>query len=124
MAGGGQHVARAVSDHDRSTRIDLFHPDDVIDQEALVVEGALEIRPVDALEQVGETDVLVLPSVMRESYSLLTREALARGVPVLTSDSVGPEEVVRDGVNGLVVPSGDATVLAAAMRRLCLRRGC
>jgi glycosyltransferase involved in cell wall biosynthesis len=37
---------------------------------------------------------------------------------VVTSDCLGPEEVVRDGVNGLVVPTGDAETLADAMRSL------
>jgi len=61
------------------------------------------------------TDVLLIPSVMRESHSLLTREALLRGVPVITSDSLGPEEVVEPGRNGLVVGTGDPEALAAAM---------
>jgi glycosyltransferase involved in cell wall biosynthesis len=78
------------------------------------------------------TDVLVVPSVMRETYSLITREALGAGIPVITSDSLGPEEVIRDGVNGVVVPSADAEALADALSRLIddsafvdrLRAGC
>jgi hypothetical protein len=69
---------------------------------------------------------------MRETHSILTREALTAGVPVLTTDSLGPEEVVDDGRNGLVVPSDDPASLAAAMGRLVrdpallarLRDGC
>lgn len=69
-----------------------------------------------ALDDVlAATDVLVIPSLMRESHSLLTREALLRGVPVITSDSLGPEEVVDHGRNGLVVPTGDPEALAEAM---------
>jgi hypothetical protein len=63
-------------------------------------------------------DVLVLPSIARESFSLAAREALAAGLAVITSDCLGPEEVVVDGVNGLVVPTGDAVALAAAMTTL------
>ncbi len=63
-------------------------------------------------------DVLVVPSVMQETYSILTREALGAGVPVLTTTCLGPEEVVEDGVNGLVVPQDDPGALAAAMGRL------
>lgn len=66
----------------------------------------------------ASADVLVLPSVARESYSLAAREALAAGLAVITSDCLGPEEVVVDGVNGLVVPTGDAVALAAAMTTL------
>ncbi|MEO7804441.1 MAG: glycosyltransferase [Actinomycetota bacterium] len=63
----------------------------------------------------GAADVLVVPSVMRESHSLITREALNRGLPVICSDSLGPEEVVIHGVNGLVVASADPVALANAM---------
>ena len=74
--------------------------------------------PSDLDAVLAATDVLVIPSVMRESHSLLTREALLRGVPVITSDSLGPEEVVEPGLNGLVVPTGDADALVAAMARV------
>lgn len=72
-----------------------------------------------ALDSVlGDADVLVVPSVMRESYSLLTREALGAGVPVITTDSLGPEEVIEEGRNGLIVPSADPAALGLAMRRV------
>jgi len=66
----------------------------------------------------AEHDVLVLPSVNRESHSILTREALLAGLAVVCTDTLGPEEAVVDGHNGLVVPAGDAESLAAALRRL------
>jgi glycosyltransferase involved in cell wall biosynthesis len=71
--------------------------------------------PGELDDVLAATDELVIPSVMRESHSLVTREALLRGVPVISSDSLGPEEVVVPGVNGLVVPTGDADALASAM---------
>ncbi|UCN15898.1 glycosyltransferase [Cellulomonas iranensis] len=63
-------------------------------------------------------DVLVLPSVMRESHSIVTREALAAGLAVVCTDTLGPEEVVEDGVNGVVVPAADAEALGTALARL------
>lgn len=84
--------------------------------------GAVRVVPpygpneLDAV--LADTDVLVLPSLMRESHSLLTREALLRGVPVITSDSLGPEDAVLSGVRGLVVPTGDAIALAGALARV------
>ena len=87
----------------------------------------VEVRPPfdhDDLDDVlAAADVLVVPSVMRESYSIVTREALLRGVPVVCSDSIGPEEVVEPGRNGLVVPTADAAALAAAMTRLASEPG-
>jgi glycosyltransferase involved in cell wall biosynthesis len=79
------------------------------------VQVAPPFAPADLDAVMGATDVMVLPSLMRESHSLLTREALLRGVPVITSDSLGPEDAVVPGGNGLVVPTGDEAALAAAM---------
>ncbi len=93
-----------------------------VDLEGVPVELADPFPPDELDTLLAQTDVLVVPSVMRETYSLVTREALTRGVPVLVTDTLGPEEVVHDGVNGLVVPAGDADALAAAMRSLVLDR--
>jgi glycosyltransferase involved in cell wall biosynthesis len=62
-------------------------------------------------------DALVVPSLMRESFSIVAREALLAGVPVICSDSGGPEEVVHHGSNGLVVESGNPAAWAAALAR-------
>jgi glycosyltransferase involved in cell wall biosynthesis/GT2 family glycosyltransferase len=96
------------------------------------VEAPPAYAPDDLDAVYGRADVLVVPSVMRESYSLVTREALTRGVPVVTTDCLGPEEVVNHEANGLVVPAADADALAHAMRRFVtdgellskLRQGC
>lgn len=75
--------------------------------------------PSDEVARVlSRYDVLLMSSVMLESYSLLTREALAAGCTVITGDNPGPTEVVRDVVNGLVVPRGDPEAFGNAMRRL------
>lgn len=73
----------------------------------------------EALEEVlAEHDVLVLPSIARESHSILTREALSAGLAVVCSDAPGPEEAVDHGRNGFVVPAGDIDALAASLRHL------
>ncbi|MEY2473007.1 MAG: hypothetical protein QOK28_2336 [Actinomycetota bacterium] len=83
----------------------------------LPIESVPSFAPADAADVWANTDVLLVPSIMRESHSLVTREALTAGVPVICTDTLGPEEVVEDGVNGLVVPAADADALADAMRR-------
>jgi glycosyltransferase involved in cell wall biosynthesis len=45
-------------------------------------------------------------------------DALACGRPVVTADSDGAREWLRDGENALLAPAGDAAALAAALRRL------
>jgi len=77
-------------------------------------------------------DVLVLPSYY-DVWGLVVNEAQAHGLPVIASDEVGAAaDLVDDGVNGFVVPTGSAPALARAMnevggwtvadRRRCLRR--
>ena len=79
---------------------------------------AAAYHPADTASVFGRHDVLVVPSVMRETHSLVTREALRHGLAVICTDTLGPEEAVRDAINGIVVPAGDATALADAMRSL------
>jgi glycosyltransferase involved in cell wall biosynthesis len=84
----------------------------------LPVELRSRYVPEELDELFTDTDVLLVPSVMRETYSIVTREALARGVPVIATDSLGPEEVVTHDRNGLVLPAGDADALANALSSL------
>ena len=81
---------------------------------------APSFAPADLSAVLARLDCLVVPSLMRESFSLVTREALAAGVPVITSDSGGPLEVVVPERNGLVFATGDDGDLAACMRRFVL----
>lgn len=64
-------------------------------------------------------DVLAFPSRYRlEGHPGAIIEAFGAGLPVIASDLPGPSEIVEDGVNGLVVKTGDAEAFAAAMTRL------
>jgi glycosyltransferase involved in cell wall biosynthesis len=60
--------------------------------------------------------VFVLPS-HGEGVPRSSLEAMASGRPVVTTDVPGCRETVRQGVNGFLVPRGDATALAAAMEQ-------
>lgn len=49
----------------------------------------------ESIEQVYyDMDVLIVPSVWKETFSLVTLEALSYGVPVIVSDNVGAKDVV------------------------------
>lgn len=48
------------------------------------------------IENVYEAmDVLIVPSVWKETFSLVTLEALSYGVPVIVSDNVGAQDIVK-----------------------------
>jgi phosphatidylinositol alpha-mannosyltransferase len=67
-----------------------------------------------------EADLLVAPSLGGESFGMVLTEAFAAATPVVASDIPGYADVVRDGVDGLLVPRGDAAALAGALRDLAL----
>ncbi|MFG2723476.1 stealth conserved region 3 domain-containing protein [Streptomyces sp. NPDC048416] len=60
----------------------------------------------------------VLPS-RNEAFPLVLLEVFAAGVPVVAYDIVtGPAEIIRHGVDGLLVPAADKDSLAASMAKL------
>jgi glycosyltransferase involved in cell wall biosynthesis len=61
-------------------------------------------------------DATILSSTW-ENFPHTVVEALAVGTPVLAMEAGGVGEVVRDGVNGLLVPAGDTRALGEAVRR-------
>lgn len=67
------------------------------------------------------TDVFVLPSY-REGLSRATLEAMAMGLPIITSDAPGCRQTVDDGVTGYIVKVQSATALAEAMRHFITNR--
>ena len=58
--------------------------------------------------------VLVLSS-LRESFGNVVAEALAHGLAVVSTDAVGPVEILDHGRYGCIVPVGDIEALARAM---------
>jgi glycosyltransferase involved in cell wall biosynthesis len=62
-------------------------------------------------------DVFALTS-LSEAASLTILEAMASRLPVVVTAVGGNPEMVRDGIDGLLVPRGDANAVAAAILRL------
>ncbi|MBN8481974.1 MAG: glycosyltransferase, partial [Xanthomonadales bacterium] len=62
-------------------------------------------------------DVFVLSS-LSEGYSIALLEACASALPIVATHVGGNAEIVRDGINGLLVPPRDRGALAASMRAL------
>ena len=72
------------------------------------------------LAELARADVLCAPSLGGESFGMVITEGLAAGTPVLASDIPGYRDVLRDGVDGQLVPVGDPLALAQALRELAL----
>jgi glycosyltransferase involved in cell wall biosynthesis len=67
--------------------------------------------------RMASADVFVFPSLF-EGSAVVTYEALASGLPCIVTPSAG--SIVRDGVEGLIVPERNPEALALAMERLGL----
>lgn len=62
-------------------------------------------------------DVFALSSI-REGYSIALLEACAAALPIVATDVGGNREIVRENINGHIVPAGDAPALAVALSSL------
>ncbi len=92
-----------------------------LEQQALSLRLAPRVQFVGQVEDVGSllaaADAVLLPSRW-EGLPLVLLEAMARGRPIVASSVGGVPDVVQDGVNGTLVPPGDAAALAAALEQL------
>ena len=70
----------------------------------------MEVRPYYAA-----ADALVFPSY-REGFPNVVLEAGAMGLPSIVTDINGCNEVIEEGVNGVIIPSKDADALYDAMK--------
>ena len=74
----------------------------------------------EAIRRIARSSVFVLSSRSEGMPNALI-EAMAAGVPcVATRCEMGPEELIEDGVNGLLVPVDDAKAMANAICRILL----
>jgi glycosyltransferase involved in cell wall biosynthesis len=88
--------------------------------EGWVREGLIEWwgQQTDMPGVYARSHVVCLPSYYGEGVPRALIEAAACGRPIVTADTPGCREVVRHGVNGLLVPPRTAAPLADALRQL------
>lgn len=72
----------------------------------------------DASERLAGAAVSLITSV-REAFGMPILESMSRGTPVVSYDiDYGPRHIIRDAVNGFIVPSGDEVKLGDRIRLL------
>ena len=117
-------MARVVEQHPESILVLAGKGDDKGDEETKLrerVEGlGLEDRVrflgwrADVDEIMASFDIFVLPS-LNEGMGRVLVEAMAAGLPIVASRVGGIPDLVKDGQNGLLVPSEDAAALGKAI---------
>ena len=85
----------------------------LLDHEGVDVAG--RVTDDEKWRLLGQADVLCAPSLGGESFGMVLTEAFASSTPVVASDIAGYRDVVRDGVDGVLVPGGDAAALGEAL---------
>jgi glycosyltransferase involved in cell wall biosynthesis len=127
------HVGRLAREKDTATLVEAFvrARAALCDDAAFCVAGdgpeagvvraalpwALHLGFLERSELAGlyaDADLFVFPSPT-ETCGLVALEAMAAGVPVIGAAAGGIRDNVRDGINGLTVPAGDATAFAGAI---------
>jgi glycosyltransferase involved in cell wall biosynthesis len=102
----------AGSGPDEAALIELARQLDV----RLLITG--DLAEAALADEYVKADVFALLSV-HETWGVVVNEAAASGLPLVLSERVGAaRDLLRDGENGFVVPSGDVAATAAALKRL------
>ena len=80
------------------------------------VDGLGPLEPSSVFDEMGRAAALVVPSICFEGFPVVVVEAYATGTPVIASRIGSLEEIVEDGVTGLLVVPGDPAALSERMR--------
>jgi glycosyltransferase involved in cell wall biosynthesis len=83
--------------------------------------GRIMVRPVVAAERMqelyAEHDIFLFPSLV-EGLPLVLLEAMATGMPVITTDTCGMADVVEHEFNGLLIPPANAAAIEEGILQL------
>jgi len=82
------------------------------------IEWLGTVTESDKIARLRAADVFCAPSLHGESFGIVLLEAMAASTPVVASNLPGYSNVARAGQDALLVPPGDSTALAGALRRV------
>lgn len=74
----------------------------------------------DVTAEFRNMHAFVLPSLFGEGMPMVVLEAMAAGVPVISTRVEGIPQAIRDGREGLIVEPNNADALAASIRRIAI----
>ncbi len=82
-------------------------------EEAVFLPGSVK----DIHKKIADAEIFVLSSNY-EGLSNALLEAMMMGLPCISTDCAGSNEIIQNNINGLLIPIGDTDKLAECMKRL------
>jgi glycosyltransferase involved in cell wall biosynthesis len=117
---GGPELLTAMCELPPNVELDVVTGSDVVGIPSDVtcrVHRGLKPRAAELIDLYRRADIFALPS-RGDCLPQVLAEAAAAGLPLVATPTGAVPEIVRDGVNGFLVPVGSAAELASALRRL------
>jgi glycosyltransferase involved in cell wall biosynthesis len=117
---GIQYLLEAARRLDKKHfHFDIAGPSSIADEHVVTAPSNVTFHGAVTRDRVREfyrkADVFVLPTIS-DGFAITQIEAMAQGLPVITTPNCG--EVVRDGIDGFLIPARDASALAKALETL------
>lgn len=113
-------VARTVKKERADILFDLYGEEAQLKKEDLmsfIDDGSIAFHgyTTKSLEKLANSRLLVTTSKYREGFPRIILEAMAVGIPVIGSDTVGTKDAIIDGKTGYIVKQGDINAFAKAI---------
>lgn len=99
LGGDGEYLPEAI---DLANRLGI--------SDKVIFPGFISNK--DTSDYYNAADIFIFPTLRFESFGIVLAEAMACGKPVVASKIGSIPDVIDDGVNGILVPSGDYSKLA------------
>jgi glycosyltransferase involved in cell wall biosynthesis len=93
----------------------VFLPDRLIRDLPSSIRIFSRVPQLELFNHYCEADVLVFPTLC-DGFGLVVTEALAHGLPVITTTRAGSADLVRHRENGLIIPAADPKALTEALK--------
>jgi glycosyltransferase involved in cell wall biosynthesis len=105
VVGGGEYLEEAK---------EMSHQLGLVDQ--VIFTGMVDIDSIP--DYITAADIFILPTLRKEGLPLSILEVMACKVPVITTNIGGNTSVIKNGLNGILIPPGNTSQLEEAIRSL------
>lgn len=111
--------SKNIIDWSQSQQKDIAYLVRLINHFGLKKHCLIDVYSLEEMEELyAVSDLCVYPSSVGEPFGLTMLEAMATARPMIITDAGGMPEIIKDGINGFVIPVRDFELLAAKIKQL------